>query len=152
VKRAMDVIDRHAAWVFPLPAILAILILIVGPVLANVGISLFGWSVGRPPTFIGLDNFSEALNSTRFWNGVRNTFYFTGLAVPLQLVLGIALAVLFDRQFPGKGIVRTIMLLPMVATPVAIAWLAAKATPARSKRPQRVSMCTMSPLPPIRQK
>lgn len=117
----MDLIDRHAAWVFPLPAVLAILVLIVGPVLANVGISLYGWSVGRAPTFIGLDNFAEALSSTRFWNGLRNTFYFTVLAVPTQLVLGIGLAVLFDRNFPGKGIVRTIMLLPMVATPVAVA-------------------------------
>ncbi|HZJ10207.1 MAG TPA: sugar ABC transporter permease, partial [Trueperaceae bacterium] len=121
MRRAMDVFDRNAAWLFPLPAILAIVVLIVGPVLANVGISLYDWSIGRAPRVIGLDNYAEALNANRFWNGVRNTFYFTGLAVPIQLVLGMGIAVLFDRNYPAKGFVRTIMLLPMVATPVAVA-------------------------------
>ena len=121
MRRAMDLFDRNAAWLFPLPAVLAILVLIVGPVLANVAISTYGWFIGRPPTFVGLDNFAEALSDYRFWNGVRNTLYFTGLAVPIQLVLGLGIAVLFNREFPGKGIVRTIILLPMVATPVAIA-------------------------------
>jgi multiple sugar transport system permease protein len=113
--------ERNARWLFPLPALLALLILIVLPVLANFVISLHDWFIGRPPTFIGLENFSEALGDRRFWNGIRNTFYFTGLAVPLQLLIGLAIAVLFNREMPGKGLIRTIILLPMVATPVAIA-------------------------------
>lgn len=121
MRRASDFFDRNARWLFPLPAVLAIVVLVVGPVLANFGISLYGWFIGRPPAFIGLENFSEALSDRRFWNGVRNTFYFTLMAVPLQLALGLAIAVLFNREFPGKGLVRTIILLPMVATPVAIA-------------------------------
>lgn len=121
MRRAADFFDRNAAWLFPLPAVLAILVLIVGPVLANFAVSMHAWFVGRPPAFIGLENFSEALTDYRFWNGVRKTFLFTGMAVPIQLVLGLAIAVLFNREFPGKGIVRTIILLPMVATPVAIA-------------------------------
>jgi multiple sugar transport system permease protein len=68
-----------------------------------------------------LENFAGVVADRRFWNGVRTTFYFTLLAVPLQVVLGLAIAVLFNREFPGKGLVRTIILLPMVATPVAIA-------------------------------
>jgi multiple sugar transport system permease protein len=121
MKRASDYFDRHAQWLFPLPAILAIVVLIVGPVLANFGISLHSWFIGRPPSFVGLENFADVIVDRRFWNGVRTTFYFTLLAVPLQVVLGLAIAVLFNREFPGKGLVRTIILLPMVATPVAIA-------------------------------
>jgi multiple sugar transport system permease protein len=121
MKRASDFFDRHAQWLFPLPALLAIVVLILGPVLANFAISTYGWFIGRPPTFIGLENFSEALGDWRFWNSLRNTFYFTLLAVPIQLVLGLGIAVLFNREFPGKGLVRTVILLPMVATPVAIA-------------------------------
>ncbi len=117
----MDAFDRRAAWLFPLPAVLAVVLLIVGPVLANLVISLYDWSIGRAPTMVGLANFTEALTGWRFWNGVRTTLYFTGLAVPIQLVLGMGIAVLFHRNFPGKGFVRTIMLLPMVATPVAVA-------------------------------
>lgn len=121
MKSASDFFDRYAHWLFPLPAVLAIIVLVLGPVLANFGISLYSWFIGRPPTFVGLENFGEALSDRRFWNGVRNTFYFTLFAVPLQLVLGLGIAVLFNRDFRGKGLVRTVILLPMVATPVAIA-------------------------------
>lgn len=119
--RRGSLLDKYAPWLFPLPAVLAILILIVGPILANFVLSAHDWFVAGQPRFIGFDNYTRALRDSRFWNGFINTFYFTGLAVPIQLVLGLAIAVLFNRNFPGKGIVRTIILLPMVATPVAIA-------------------------------
>ncbi|MDQ3458449.1 MAG: sugar ABC transporter permease [Deinococcota bacterium] len=117
----MNFIDKYAPYLFPLPAVLAIVVLILGPMLANVVLSSYDWFVGGRPLFVGLENYQQALNDRRFWNGLRNTFYFTALAVPLQLVLGLAIAVLFNRNFPGRGLVRTVMLLPMVATPVAIA-------------------------------
>ena len=114
-------IDRNAKWIFPLPALLAMLLLIVLPVLANLVLSTYDLFIGTPPRFVGLQNFREAFADARVWNGLRMTFYFTALAVPIQLVLGLAIALLFNREFPGKGLVRTITLLPMVATPVAIA-------------------------------
>ena len=121
MKRAADFFDRNAQWLFPLPAVLAVIILILLPMLANFGLSTYNFFIGSAPNFVGVANFSEALSDTRFWNGLRNTFYFTLLAVPLQLIFGLFIALLFNREFPGKGIVRTIILLPMVATPVAIA-------------------------------
>lgn len=121
MDRAMNFIDRYAPYLFPLPAVLAIVILILGPMLANIVLSTYDFFIGGRPLFIGLENYQQALGDRRFWNGLRNTFYFTFMAVPLQLVLGLAIAVLFNRNFPGRGLVRTVMLLPMVATPVAIA-------------------------------
>jgi len=121
MRRAADFFDRNAQWLFPLPAVIAVIILILLPMLANFGLSTYNFFIGSTPTFIGLDNFREALSDRRFWNGLKNTFYFTLLAVPIQLVFGLGIALLFNREFPGKGIVRTIILLPMVATPVAIA-------------------------------
>jgi multiple sugar transport system permease protein len=121
MSRAMSVVDKYAPYLFPLPAVLAILVLIVGPLLANFVLSTYEWFVGGRPFFVGGENYQQALGDRRFWNGLRNTFYFTFMAVPLQLVLGLAIAVLFNREFPGRGLVRTVMLLPMVATPVAIA-------------------------------
>jgi len=121
VKSVSAFVDKNARFLFPLPAILAILVLIVAPVLANFVLSLYDYFVGGRAVFIGLDNFQRGFTDARVWNGVRNTFYFTFTAVPLQLLLGIAIAVLFNRDFPGKGLARTVILLPMVATPVAIA-------------------------------
>lgn len=121
MNRAGNFIDRYARYLFPLPAVLAVLVLIVAPILANFVLSLYDWFVGGRPLFIGVENYQRALGDQRFWNGLRNTFYFTLLAVPLQLVIGLGIAILFNRDFPGKGLTRTIILLPMVATPVAIA-------------------------------
>ena len=121
MKSVSAFVDRNARYLFPLPAILAILVLIVAPVLANFGLSLYDYFVGGSPRFIGVENYERAFTDSRVWNGIRNTFYFTFTAVPLQLVLGVAIAVLFNRDFPGKGLARTVILLPMVATPVAIA-------------------------------
>jgi multiple sugar transport system permease protein len=121
MRNAASFVDRHARWIFPLPALLAMLVLIVAPVLANFALSTYDLFIGTAPRFVGLQNFREAFGDARLWNGLRLTFYFTGLAVPIQLVLGLAIALLFNREFPGKGLVRTIILLPMVATPVAIA-------------------------------
>lgn len=121
MRQAGNFIERNAAWLFPLPAILALVILILLPMLANFGLALYDWFIGRTPTFVGLQNFGDVLADRRFYNGVRNTLIFSGVAVPVQLVLGMAIAVLFSREMPAKGFIRTIILLPMVATPVAIA-------------------------------
>lgn len=121
MNRVSAFIDRNARYIFPLPALLAIAVLIVAPVVTNFVLSLYDFFVGGRPVFIGLENYQRALTDARVWNGLKNTFYFTFTAVPLQLLLGIGIAVLFNRDFPGKGIARTVILLPMVATPVAIA-------------------------------
>jgi multiple sugar transport system permease protein len=121
VNRAGTWIDRYAPYLFPLPAVLAIVVLIVAPVVTNFVLSTYDWFVGGRPRFVGLENYQTALTHPRFWNGLKNTFYFTLLAVPLQLLIGLGIAILFNREFPGKGLARTIILLPMVATPVAIA-------------------------------
>ena len=121
MNRAGTWIDRYAPYLFPLPAVLAIMVLIVAPVATNFVLSTYDWFVGGRPRFVGLENYQTALTHPRFWNGLKNTFYFTLLAVPLQLLIGLGIAILFNREFPGKGLARTIILLPMVATPVAIA-------------------------------
>ena len=74
------------------------------------------------PEFVGLANFRRAfVDDERFRNALWLTLYFTGLATALQLALGVALALLLNRPFRGKGLMRCVFPLPMVATPVAIA-------------------------------
>lgn len=121
MRRTGSFIERNAAWLFPLPAVIALIILVGLPMLANFVIALHDWFIGRPPRLVWLQNFTDVLADRRFYNGIRNTLIFTGIAVPVQLVLGMAIAVLFNRELPAKGLIRTVILLPMVATPVAIA-------------------------------
>ncbi len=120
-------LDRNIKWIFPLPAILFILLMMVFPIVYTVWNSMTPWSIsaGRPPTFFGLTNYQNLPDDTRFVSSIFRTFYFTILAVSFEVVLGVAIALLLNRNFPFKRIVNSIMLLPMMATPVAIAmvWL-----------------------------
>jgi len=62
--------------------------------------------------FVGLENFSFLLRDQRFWNAFQNTVYFTAVSVALELLLGLAIAILLHRVFRGKGLMRTIILIP----------------------------------------
>ncbi len=120
-------LDRYARWIFPLPALIFIVAMMIFPLGYTLWNSLTGWSLsaGRPPTFIGLDNYVRLFQDERFQGAVVRTFYFTALAVFVEMVLGVAIALFLHRDFRGKRVITSILLLPMMATPVAIAmvWL-----------------------------
>ena len=110
--------------VFTLPSVAAVALLMAFPVGYTLYMSVHSWyaSSVTSPHFIGLENFRRAfVEDDRFSNALWLTVYFTVLATALQLVLGVSLALVLNRPFRGKGLVRSIFLLPMVATPVAIA-------------------------------
>jgi multiple sugar transport system permease protein len=74
-----------------------------------------------PPTLIGLANYQKILTGDpRFREAFFRTLYFTFIAVSVETVLGVAMALLFNREFWGRGLVRTLSILPMMATPTAI--------------------------------
>lgn len=62
--------------------------------------------------FVGIDNFAFLWRDDRFWNAFYNTVYFTGVSVALELILGLSIAVLLNRSFKGKGLTRSIILIP----------------------------------------
>jgi multiple sugar transport system permease protein len=116
--------ERHPVLVFTAPGAVVVFVLMVFPVFYTLYMSLHSWfaSSVTAPEFAGLANFRRAfLEDDRFRNAFWLTLYFTVLATGLQVVLGVALALLLNRPFRGKGFFRSIFLLPMVATPVAIA-------------------------------
>lgn len=72
------------------------------------------------PEWIGTENYAALLKDTRFHAALERTAYFTLGALALQVALGLGMALLFNHNFVGRGVVRTLFLLPMVATPVAM--------------------------------
>jgi multiple sugar transport system permease protein len=77
--------------------------------------------VASPRSWVGLDNYAALLGDERFRAAMGRTFVYTLLAVVLPTLIGIAAAVVFHQEFPFRGVLRSIYILPMVATPVAIA-------------------------------
>ncbi len=108
-------------WPFVVPAGLVVAAVIVFPWIFTLYMSVHEWKVGADTVFVGFENYLRLLSDDRFGWSVVRTLYFTVLAVVFPVALGIAAAVCFHRNFPGRGLARTIFILPMMATPVAIA-------------------------------
>lgn len=106
---------------FVLPAVLVVLAVIVFPWLFTLWMSLFDWKIGSKAQFVGLANYGELATNTRFLTAIAHTLVFTALAVIAPLVLGTAAALVFHQKFAGRGFWRGAFVLPMMATPVAIA-------------------------------
>jgi len=117
-------VHRYAPLIFPAPAVILVALIIVYPVLYTGWMSLQQWFASSltPPKFIGLAHYREiVVADARFRDAFFRTLYFAGLVVSAETVLGVAMALLFNREFWGRGLVRTLSILPMVATPTAIA-------------------------------
>ncbi len=112
---------RGSYLLFALPALLVILAVILFPWLFTIFLSMHDWPVVGERTFVGAGNYLQLASDPRFIEAIGRTFYFTFLAVALPVVLGIAAAVVFHREFPLRGFWRAIFMMPMMATPVAIA-------------------------------
>lgn len=74
-------------------------------------------------TYAGVDNFSTLLNSSKFWDITRNTFYWTVFSTLFAFIFGFAAALVIQREFFGRGIIRGILLIPWVISLVAAAYV-----------------------------
>lgn len=111
---------RHY-WAFAAPAATIVLLVILFPWIFTIFMSLHDWKVTGATPFVGLANYEKMLEDSRFLWSILRTLYFTAATVIAPMVLGIWAAVCFASQFKLRGLARTLFVLPMMATPVAIA-------------------------------
>lgn len=118
-----DWANRHRKWLFAAPAMIFVGLLIIFPLVWTIYLSLTDshGSVRAPSEFIGFANYLQVLSDTeRFWPAAGRTAYFTITALVVEIVLGMMIALLLWRPFRGEKWVRVAILLPLVATPVAV--------------------------------
>ena len=117
--------ERNAKFYFVLPALLYLLIIGIFPLIFSLGLSFLNWDVAaqRPMSFAGLDNYAELLRDDRFWRTFLNTILFVIGAVTLEVVFGFGLALLLNREIRGQTVFRVLLMLPMMATPVAVGYI-----------------------------
>ena len=111
------------------PALIVVVGVIVFPWAFTLWMSAFEWKIGSAPAFAGFSNYVELIGNRRFLEAVAHTLLFTALAVAAPLALGTAAALVFHERFVGRGVLRGLFVLPMMATPVAIALAVAGARP-----------------------
>lgn len=108
------------------PTVILIALLILYPVFYNIYLSFFDVSISPTESnnFLGLQNYIDVLTDTTFWVSFWKTIAFTIITVVGSIVLGLGVAILMNKEFPGRGIVRGLLLLPYVTPLIAIvfAW------------------------------
>lgn len=107
-------------WVFAVPAAAVVLLVILFPWIFTLFMSVHDWKVTGDTPYVGLANYAKMLSDERFLYAVVRTLYFTAASVVAPLLLGVWAAVCFSSKFRLQGLARTVFVLPMMATPVAI--------------------------------
>jgi sorbitol/mannitol transport system permease protein len=104
-----------------LPALVFTIIITQLPFLLTLWYSLQSWSLVRPGSehFTGLSNYADVFSDSQFRTTAINTVVMTAGTVLIAMVIGVALALLLDRKFIGRGIVRTLLITPFLVMPVA---------------------------------
>lgn len=105
------------------PNLIGLIVFMVIPAVASIGISFTNWTMLNSPTFIGLDNYKELIHDSLFWYTLKNTAVYVFWKVPVNIFISIAFAVLLNKKMYGRSIFRSIFFLPMVASSVSVALL-----------------------------
>jgi multiple sugar transport system permease protein len=103
--------------------VIGFLVFTAGPILASLALSLTEFDIITPPRFIGLDNYRDLFADPLFWQSLSVTVRYAVIALPLGLVLALALAVLLNQPIKGVAVWRTIFYLPAVVSGAAVAVL-----------------------------
>ena len=101
------------------------LITIMIPFALTIWISLLKWRANRPfetAAFSGLENYLAVIDNDQFWSSIGRTFYFAGVAVALELIVGFLLALLVTNCTKSKKLYTTIFLVPMMIVPIVVGY------------------------------
>ena len=128
-RNTADRAERRLAVRMVAPSMILIAAVAVYPIVYAVWLSLHEYSVRVPGLSrwagsLGLRNYTTALQDPVFWQAFRTTFIFTAASVILELILGLAMAIAMHSAFKGRGLLRTVILVPWAILTVvtAITW------------------------------
>ena len=118
--------DKVARWVLMLPTFLFLLGLTLYPVMSALVMSFRRWEAILPEKpFIGFENYVKLLtDDARFGSSLRITITILAAALALELLIGFGLALLLAKPFPGQGIIRSLILVPMMVSSVVVGFTA----------------------------
>lgn len=125
-RRSLFREERRLGAVMLTPSLMVIALVAAYPICYAVWLSLNEYSVITPglSRFVGLDNYIEALDSAKFWAAMKTTVLFTVISVGLELVIGLAMAMVMHQAFRGRALLRAVVLVPWAVLTVvtAITW------------------------------
>ncbi|MDR8411043.1 sugar ABC transporter permease [Nonomuraea sp. 3-1Str] len=106
------------AYLFVAPSLLGVVAFLLLPVVIVLVLSLFRWELLSAPVFVGLENYARLAGDGEAWHSLWITVLYVLLCIPLQTVLALALALLLDRRIKGVRFLRSLFVIPWMATPI----------------------------------
>jgi multiple sugar transport system permease protein len=124
--------ERRLGWLLCAPAVIAMLAVTAYPIIYAFVLSLQSVDLRFPEEsgFVGLENYGSVLGSSLWWTDLFNTLFITIVSVGIELVLGMAIALVMHRAIFGRGSVRTAVLIPygIITVVAAFSWFYAFST------------------------
>jgi trehalose/maltose transport system permease protein len=118
--------ERKLGWMLCAPAVFAMLLVTAYPIIYAVVLSFQDLDLRFPEEggFVGLDNYGSVLSSSLWWTDLFNTAFITVIAIAVELVLGMAIALVMYRAIFGRGAIRASVLIPygIVTVVAAFSW------------------------------
>lgn len=114
---------ERVKWFFVGPAIIWILLFTLFPLLFAIRTSFYAFRSGKMLRWVGWDNFRGLFEDEALMSDLKRTVVYVIVVVAVEMVLGFGLALLFNREMRGVSGLRTIMVLPLFASPIALGYL-----------------------------
>jgi len=122
-RRIRGLSDRAVAWIFIAPTLFLLLAINIFPLLWTLYLSFTNYRANnpaRPLQWIGTRNYERLLGSEDIWGYMQATAHFVVWTMVVQVILGLGLALLINRNFKGAGLWTTIILIPMMLSPAVV--------------------------------
>ncbi|MHB8276574.1 MAG: carbohydrate ABC transporter permease [Candidatus Humimicrobiaceae bacterium] len=116
--------EKYFKWMLALPLIIVLLVFMIYPLIFCLYNSFFQSGLAGTTAFIGLENYRTMLHDINFWIPLGRTFQVTVICIVAELLIGLGLGMLWNRDFKGQNIVRGLILLPLLIAPLilSIVW------------------------------
>jgi len=108
-------------WLFLLPSLVVLGIISVYPILRGIGLSFYEYNSLRANEFVGLRNYARVFGLPEFWEVLKNTFVWSFAAVVIMASVGLVFAAVLNRDFRGRSVATTLLLLPWTIPFIAVA-------------------------------
>ena len=115
--------DRRIIMWFIMPTLIVLIVMNIFPLIYSLFLSFTDYSViaDKAPEWVGTQNYQNILSDQRFWTNFATTGRYALLSVALQTIIGFGLALLLRNKFKGSGLITTLILVPMMLSPIVVA-------------------------------
>lgn len=112
--------EAYLKWLLIIPLLLALVIFMLYPTFYCIFMGFTDYILRDAPNFVGFDNYRKLLHDTVFWSAAGRTGLMVVTCIVVEITLGMAIAILLNREFKGQNVIRGLCFLPLLIMPLAM--------------------------------